>query len=81
MNEFLLLLLIVALLFISSYFFSKIKMPMVYYVRILGAIFLVVFVWLFGDEETKMFSRGMMTLLALTSIFRTVIDLNLFNSI
>jgi hypothetical protein len=69
MNEILLFSAVVVIIIVASYLTNKINKPAVFYVRIIAAITLVLFIWLTSENSAK-YIKIVITVIALSSIVK-----------
>jgi hypothetical protein len=77
MNEILLFSFIVVLIIVTSYITNKINKPAVFYVRVITAICLIVFIWISSENSAK-YLKIIITAIALSSTVKELSALKKF---
>jgi disulfide bond formation protein DsbB len=73
MNELLLILVVAALLILSSIFLSRVKQPWKSYIRITSSVFLLVLVWGFA-EPGNLAAKIVLTILAIYGLVKGIME-------
>jgi hypothetical protein len=79
MNEIILIIIFLAILFGLQIVINQIKKPLVYYVRISSAIALVLLVWLFGGDN-NIPVKVILSVLALTGLYNGYLSIKKIQS-
>jgi hypothetical protein len=77
MNESILFLVVAVLLFSTQIAFRQVKKPMVFYVRILAALTLLLFVWII-NKNSNLAPKILLSAIALTSLYKEYISAKKF---
>jgi O-antigen ligase len=79
MNEIILIIIFLAILFGLQLLISRIKKPLLFYIRISSAIALLLLVWLFGgDSDVSV--RVILSAIALTSVYNGYLSVKQFQT-
>lgn len=79
MNEIILFIVVIAVLFGSQVLIRQIKRPLLHYIRILAAIALILFVWLFS-RDGSIPVKVILSIIGLTGIYKGYLSIKKLRS-
>ncbi len=75
MNEIILLVVVIVLLFGTQFLLRNVKSPLQQYIRITAAIVLLLLAWVFSNVDNNYGSRIIISIIAITSAIKEIIFL------